>query len=412
MKQLQNGSLVETKKHSKYSASGSHRWINCPGSIKLSEKAPPQLENEYAKEGTLAHQILEDILNSKHPHKYVSALRSNQDYDQTMVEHCYEAFKYIESITPEGAIRLAETALKLPDYIGPNLFGTVDCLIATIFDELIVIDFKYGAGVPVEVKHNTQLIYYALAAAINYDYNFETVRMIIIQPRAFHEDGPIRETKMGVNLLQQYETLFKNAIQICEKPNPPLKAGEWCRWCPAKLLCPEISSKAMQEAQIVFDEVEEEITHLPVESIPAQNLGRTLKTAELLEVWIEALKDHAFNQAKAGVKIEGYKLVEKRSTRKWFDAAKVEKAAYKKYKDLIFTKPELLSPAQFEKATGDKDFVFKNTTAISSGITLVPESDKRQEIKNVVDVFSAVEDKPLLVEKTKTSRKTKGKQDG
>ena len=49
--------------HSRYPASASHRWINCPGSIRLSELVKHTAEaSEYAKEGTLAHAIAEQKL--------------------------------------------------------------------------------------------------------------------------------------------------------------------------------------------------------------------------------------------------------------------------------------------------------------------------------------------------------------
>ena len=44
---------------------------------------------------------------------------------------------------------------------------------------------KYGKGVPVDAYLNPQLMLYALGAVDKYDiiYEFETVRMTIIQPR-------------------------------------------------------------------------------------------------------------------------------------------------------------------------------------------------------------------------------------
>jgi hypothetical protein len=50
------------RKHSKFAASSAKRWLNCPGSVRLSEKAPPQFESIYAKEGTDAHECLEFLV--------------------------------------------------------------------------------------------------------------------------------------------------------------------------------------------------------------------------------------------------------------------------------------------------------------------------------------------------------------
>ena len=46
------------EEHAKLSASGSNRWINCPGSIVL-ESSFEEKESEYAEEGRLAHSVAE-----------------------------------------------------------------------------------------------------------------------------------------------------------------------------------------------------------------------------------------------------------------------------------------------------------------------------------------------------------------
>ena len=50
-----------TKKHAKLSASGSSRWINCPGSIKAEESFPDKT-SVFADEGSAAHELAEQSL--------------------------------------------------------------------------------------------------------------------------------------------------------------------------------------------------------------------------------------------------------------------------------------------------------------------------------------------------------------
>jgi hypothetical protein len=91
-----------------------------------------------------------------------------------------------------------------------DLFGTSRCAACPQSKHkkllITVCDFKYGKNVAVEVEQNPQLIYYGLGAIFRemkaqkkkdlvkfiQDNNVH-VRLMIVQPRAEHEDGPVRE---------------------------------------------------------------------------------------------------------------------------------------------------------------------------------------------------------------------------
>ncbi len=49
--------------HAKLSASGAHRWLECPGSVLLEEQYK-NTTSTFAEEGTFAHEIAEYILKN------------------------------------------------------------------------------------------------------------------------------------------------------------------------------------------------------------------------------------------------------------------------------------------------------------------------------------------------------------
>lgn len=229
---------LEPKKHATFSASGASRWLKCPGSIQLSDMVPPEPESRFAAEGTVAHEVLETLLKNNVPYTAARALK--RKHGDVMVNHAFSAYNKIMELHAEAcdAELLCETKVDLT-FVGPDMFGTVDAAVVDLYGVLTVIDFKYGAGIPVDPEHNPQLIYYALGLAHKYEYNFRFVRIVIIQPRAPHKRGPYREWFISIDELQKWEAVFRDGVARASGPNPKLASGDHCRFCPAKTLCPE-----------------------------------------------------------------------------------------------------------------------------------------------------------------------------
>src|SRR5271165_1728081 len=332
----------EEKPHSKYSASGSERWLSCPGSIALCEKAPPSPPSKYAQEGTDAHYCLEQILTGT-----VETAKLRFRFSSTMVDDAFEAAQYIIRRSDSMKQLLCETKVSL-DFVRRGMFGTVDAAIVEEFGTLVVIDFKYGSGIIVDPKDNSQLIYYALGLAHQYNFNFTDVELVIIQPRGVTENGEtIRSHKMSMQELLEWMTHFKDGVERCEDPFAPLIAGSHCRFCPAKSICPEISTKALVQAGIDFAPDKVKDAELSAKSLSPENVSSVLKGIEKLEVWIDAVKEYAFQALERGEHVPGYKLVQKRSIRKWLP--KAEGILGREFSEDMIYEKKLLSPAQLEK---------------------------------------------------------------
>lgn len=239
------------KLHAKFSASGSERWLECPGSIALSQKAPPQPENKYAKEGTDGHTCLETIMKNRYRPLEAAKMLSKQ-FPDAMVKHALETFRHIYKLKPQTAELLCETEVRL-DFVEPGMFGTTDAAIVDLFDTLWVIDYKYGAGRICE-PDSSQLIYYGLGIAHKLHFNFEKIRLAIAQPRIVHKKGWFRTHDMSVPELRSWTGKFKEGVARCKDPNAPLKAGRWCFFCPAQDICPAVGASRRKSAQDDFDD--------------------------------------------------------------------------------------------------------------------------------------------------------------
>ena len=343
--------------HSKIGASSMYRWAVCPGSVRMSEGIE-LTPSAYAEEGTEAHEYAAKILRYEvvfiHDIEMREAVRTYVDFVQSL-----------------SGIRLIEHKFDL-SAIHPGCYGTAD---AVVYDKdthkLWVIDFKYGAGIYVGVENNPQLRYYALGAMLTCGFEVETVEMVIVQPR-YTGTNPIRSEKVASIDLLDFSADLKEYAVATEQPNAPLVAGEHCRFCPAAPTCPELQSKAQAIAKVEFK------ASLPYD--PAK-LKLALDSREIVKAWLKAIDEFAYSEAEAGLCAPGYKLVDKRPTRKW----KSEGDVIEYLQDLgvkgIYAPQELKSPAQMEKIV-DKELLADLIVSESSGRTLVPDSDKREPSKS------------------------------
>lgn len=371
-------------KHARLSPSAASRWINCPGSIALSEQCPAPTTSDYAEEGTTAHALAELKLRAfMEPTGKLSPLMAKEEKKVKASEfYCgemEEATDFYHDVVTEKLIAggpdaelMVEQQFSLGEWV-PEGFGTADAVIIA-GNVIEVCDLKYGKGVKVSAKENAQLRLYGLGAAWLFGdlYDFDTVRMTIIQPRLDHvstEEVPLKEL-----LLWAEEEVKPRAIMAIEGTDYTC-AGDWCRFCPAKAVC-----RKRAEANLELAKMEFKLPGL----LTDEEIGKVLKQAEDLEKWVADVSAYALQQALEGKTYEGWKLVEGRSIRKYADDLKVaETLKAAGYDEALLYERKLNGITAMEKLVGKK----KLTEVLGDLIikpagkpALAPESDKRPAI--------------------------------
>lgn len=318
------------RKHAKYAPSASSRWIVCPGSVALVESLPVSTSgpsSDYALDGTDAHSAfafcLEWNLNAKETVASQTLFRT--DDRETRTESVQLALDYVHdilSLYPDAELHIEDIVT-----VSPNCWGHCDVWIyAPRLNMVYVIDFKHGSGIEVDIAGNTQAKTYALGVinkladrGIAIDY----VATVIIQPRMFHPDGPIRaEVISAQELTLEFGAVINKAIARCEAPDAPLIPGKHqCRFCPATLICPAREAVALQVVNETFGSISDVIvSKLPnPKQMPAPRLGMILPALKMLEAWIDEVKEQAYFYAVNGGFIPGYKLVDARTKARWID---------------------------------------------------------------------------------------------
>lgn len=370
--------------HAKLSPSGAHRWINCPGSLRLSEGivTPPSI---YADEGSAAHHLACICLTRQtNAEKYLDRVLRQLPDGWSLLQRGAEARSedfvvdddmvnavqvYLDTVYADrvfGANIYFEHRVKLPEL---GIWGTADCLRIVPYDKLQIYDYKHGAGVAVEVIDNPQLAIYAAAALENNDV--QTVELVIVQPRARHKDGPVRRWTLTVQELQKWvNDVLAPAVEATKDPEAPLSAGEWCKFCPALPICPAIREHAIATAQADFQTVELP----PPERLQKSDLIRVLQSAELLRKWLNSVEAFVQDRLEKGENYPGFKLVRKRANRRWKEGAAEALQGQPVFETV------LLSPAKAEKVKGLTIDLAPLIERTEGELTIAPESDRREAV--------------------------------
>lgn len=369
--------------HARLSASSAHRWMVCPGSVKLASKFH-NTTSQHAAAGKVAHDLAASCLSGAlaKPEFRLGDKLLVEGFeiviDREMVEGVQFYLNTIDQDLRSGDKTFVEVdltpALKK---VHPDLGGTADFVRwRPKTKQLRVVDLKYGAGKVVSVTENKQLMMYALGALLNLREPVTEVIVTIVQPRIEHEDGRVRDWKFQAAELLNFAADVDTMSTLTRQENAPLVPGETqCHWCPARHVCPELEKK--QHALVAQEFSAELVPYDP------QALSTALDAIPLVEARIKALREFAYAEAERGNPPPGYKLVAKRATRKFIDEAAVVKWCKPRAID-PYEEPTLKSPAQVEKAVkltkSQKEDLAQLIVSVSSGHTLVPDSDKRPAV--------------------------------
>lgn len=363
--------------HAKLNPSAASRWLNCPGSVALSEQCPPAPSSKYAEEGTSAHAVGEAKLRQVSGEISVRKMNSlikkeNPDGEmQEATDYYRDAVTEIFYNAGDDAELLVEQKFSLDKWV-PESFGTSDAVVIG-GGKIEVIDLKYGKGIRVSAEGNPQLRLYGLGAAEMFEglYDFDTVRMTIIQPRLDHVSTAEMPLADLIEWADGIAPTARKAFDGCEE----YASGDWCRFCPAKATCRRRAEDALETERMKFKQPE---------LLTNEEIGDMLARGEILKNWHKDVEDYVFKQALEGEHFDGWKLVEGKSNRKIVDEIEaVKKLTAAGIDEALLYKREMYGITQLEKNVGKKklaEVLGKLIQKPPGKPTLVPESDKREPI--------------------------------
>lgn len=398
--------------HAVLGASSSHRWMECPGSIGLSEGLE-NIQTEFAREGSAAHQVAEDCLkqgvDAEHfEGEMVAGYEGTEEFAPLYVtEDMYTAVQlYLDTVRNEYDEAMADWTWHGSDpdeepellveerfnlsHIYPDMFGTNDALLfIPRRKKLIVYDYKHGQGIAVEVERNPQLMYYALGAITGKYHNrdIEEIELGIVQPRCMHKDGPVRRWPTTREDIEDFKDELVAAAQATEQEDAAFKAGDWCKFCPAAA-----AGRCAYLADFVFDmtmadfTAKGEIIMPDYTTLSPKKKAQVLINSKVIDTWLKGIKKAAHDDALRGSPPPGFRLVKSKPRRHW----KSEQNVIEELEDMGFTAKRIFAPRKIKTpAQMEQYFPGKKKKKViahlwenrSAGISLVQDGDPRPDLR-------------------------------
>jgi len=343
------------------------RWVECPASHEMSKRFPKldEIDPIYAQEGIAAHWVAEQIMAGN-----TDLIGKSYKNGVYISEEFYRAVQvYTDQLKTHPNIQL-EDKLNL-DTIYPGMYGYCDAWSYDADKRLITIyDFKFGRGI-VEPKENWQMICYAAALMDKLGINgiidqYTNVQMYIVQPRAHHEDGPVRKWTCRASKLRAHITVLANVANDIMRGKYTYRVGRHCKYCPGRYACKELQNN-------VYDDIDyvdvTDSAHLDGNDLGVE-LSILEDAKELIECRLSGIKAQIEHKLKRGGQIAGYELKESMGRLKW-DADCNSIAALGEMMGIDLVKPkELITPTQAKAKGLDEDIINTMASRESGGFKL------------------------------------------
>src|SRR5262249_38816182 len=208
-------------------------------------------------------------------------------------------------------------------------FGTAD-LIVRSGNTGHILDFKFGVAArvlalspanddPAVDVINAQLLFYAAAARHSLHEFFagvDNVTLTILQPQSIEPDAEMMSSVTVTHAeLDEFIAGYRAACEEALSPTPRLERGAWCRFCPAKPICPAFAAAVLDRGQVTVP--------TPPVGPPSkaylQALAHGLNLVDAVKDLRTALHDQAKRALENGDPVPGYALTAGRAERHWRD---------------------------------------------------------------------------------------------
>lgn len=368
-----------------------HMTVECAGSLTLQERVPPQPDTEEIQEGHAAHYVA--LMAARGQPLAVGTKFTHGAREWTVDLDMFDgAAMYAAAVGPAHLLgHQFEQAIPIRR-VHPECWGTPDHWRCTLDAEnrpilLEVDDYKFGHRF-VDAFENWQLAAYAIGVldqlGISPGDDALTVVLRIIQPRAYHPDGPVKEWRTTPFKLGEFLKRMRDAVASALGPNPQCNTGSHCLDCHARAACATLRNSV---AAVVDFSSTAELQPLDTHAA-AVELRIIDEAAERLKARRTAVHAQVENAARKGERVPGYHMEPKESRLTYLPNVTVSEvdAMIRMVAPSVkaLKEPELITPTQLanalKRAGVDESVIREYAERPTPGLKLAPDGNKARKI--------------------------------
>lgn len=348
--------------------------------------------SKAAQEGTEAHHWTEMLLRGED---------ISECPDANMVEAAYGMLRLCKALEKKCGgfeqVRVEEH-IALSD----RIYGTAD--FAAVYaggKRALIVDLKYGEGIPVSAKDNPQLICYALCLRKTLGLDVEQVTVVIYQPRAFNGDGDTDSDTFSREELDEWE---EKLVSASDKSHAVMEGkvqgeyvpGSWCTFCPGVAICAAGIHAVEEKGLAVMTDITKKKPVMPdVNKLTTEQLEFLVEHKEMIIKTLKKGEELLFKKAMQGEKLQNFRVGEGRAYRRWVfkdDPKKMARLLKRKGVKDPYKDPVLKGVTEVEKEIG-KGAVDSLTVKPPGNPKLVKINSRAAEIevdtraKDVIDTL-------------------------
>jgi hypothetical protein len=319
------------------------RLLHCPGSFQLINTLPEQTDvpSAYADYGSAMHAVMDHLMamfGDGFP-AIDTVLDTAEDligdvfYDRVLTETHIEdsihpaivtLYELMDLYGGSDTYRAVANELRVRFPGVPGAFGTTDLLVANT-KHIILVDWKFGQGVPVRAVYNEpegarvnpQLLFYFAGAMNTLPKLFTKKRFVvaIIQPRT---EDRLTHTTISRKEIEYFIDDVDNAIVTALKKSPPLVVGDHCRWCPARPVCPQHTEPLFEltELGIAAPALKASVSD---DGTYGEFLAKAKYLADMAADYKKQVDEALHTYLTSGGTVPGWRLKLKTKLRQWVD---------------------------------------------------------------------------------------------